>query len=637
MADELRSLLASFVIEVDKAGALAKGNAQIDALKKRLEELQAAAKPAAKAVSDVFSRAAQQAQKNLLAANLSSVWGGRSDSNGFAALGAQLKAQQEKNQTALATLAGMTGRDSSDGWAGLGALRDKIGPQLGPTRDALNAGRAQMVAAEQAAAAYAKTLRGRLAGAVDAVRAGFNGGGGAKGGGPGLIESLATARNAFLAFAGGTAVRGVMGLVDSIGDISESAARLGVTVEQFQRLRVVAEQNGTSVEALGTAFRTLANAAVQPTKESTKAFKTLGVSVKDAKGQFKSTNDLFFEVSKALAGVSNETKRSALAQDVLGRSAIQLKPIFAGGSAAIDEMARSMGDMNVLSAETVRSADELSDSWKAVGPSLLSAAEPLLKILIPALKTFTEFVVGVIEALGKWIKQTDLTSVAITALGAVMVTRIIPGLRLMIGLGGGASRVLLSMAGSAAKAAVAFLRMALPLLAIEDFITFLRGGDSETGRLIEAIFGKDGVTVTLKAIKDLKAAMVDLWDWVTGQSTGEGVARLWQEFGNGITVMINDALAAIGIGKGGTNGPFKLAETIVQSTSMGTSSYINTPGAYGPPTANGSTRGNAGSAVTIGDTSVTINGYSVADSKRIAADLDEVLSRNRDSLVAGVP
>jgi hypothetical protein len=603
--DALRSLLAEFVIQVDKAGALAKGNAAIDAMKAKLEALQAAAQPAAKAVSDVFARAAQQAQKNMLAISASQAFG--------------------------------SGRAANTGWGDAFAEAAGRTRQLGPNRETMESGRAQMLAAEQAAAAYANTLRGKLAGAVDAVRAGFHGGSGSRGSGPGLIATLATARNAFLAFAGGTAVRGVMQLVDSIGDISEAASRLGVTVEQFQRLRVVAEQNGTSVEALGTAFRTLANAAVQPTKESTKAFAALGVTVKDANGQFKSTNDLFFEVATALSGVTNETTRSALAQDLLGRSAIQLKPIFAGGTAAIDEMRKSMDGMNVLSAETIKQADELSDSWKTVGPSMLSAAEPLLKILIPALKTFTEFVVDVIEALGKWVKQTDLTAVAITALGAVMVTRVIPGLQLMIGLGGGAARVFLAMAGAAGKAALAFLRVALPLLAIEDFIVFLRGGDSATGRLIEAIFGKDGVDVTLKAINDLKDALIDLWNWVTGKGTGEGVARLWQEFGNGITVMINDLLASVGIGKGGTNGPFKLMETISTGASVGTQSYINTPGAYGPPTADGSTRGNAGTAVTIGNTSVTINGYSVADSKRIAADLDQVLERNRDAIVAGVP
>lgn len=591
--DALRSLLASFVIEVDKAGELAKGNAAVDAMKQRLADLQAefakVRAPAAKAASDiesVFTRAAQTAAKNLKAISAVAAFGGGQGGSGWG----DALAAAAKGKSHLATVQGMSGRaDNSNAWGGLGALRDGIGPQMGPTRDTLNAGRAQMAESERAAAAYALTLRGRLATAVQHVRDGFAGG--PKAQGPGLITTLATARNAFLAFAGGTAVRGVMHLVDSIGDISESSARLGVTTDQFQRLRVVADQNGTSVEALGTAFRTLSNAAVQPTKETTKAFDTLGLSVKDADGNFKSANDLFFEVARALAGVENETQRSALAQDLLGRSAQQLKPIFAGGTAAVDEMSASLSGMNVLSADTIKQADELSDKWKTVGPAFLAAAEPLLKMLLPALETLTEWIVKGVDIIGKWVAQTDFASIALTALGAVMVTRVIPGLQLMVGLGGGASRVLLNMAGSAAKAAIAFLRVALPLLAIEDFITFLRGGDSETGRLLDAVFGKGSADGTLKAIRDVTEAIKSLWNWITGNGKGEQWFGMWREFTDGLKLIANDLAAAAGLGgpqfTGGLNNGaiFRGSDFSGQTFDGATATMPLPAGQYGPPTA----------------------------------------------------
>lgn len=642
MSDALRELLASFVVEVDKAGELAKGNAAVEALKAKLTELQdafrkvkAPAEQTGKALEDVFSRAARTAKQNIDAiAGLSAFGSGRAANTGFgdAFAGAAARADASRPQygpTRDTLQAHQRAEFVAD--ANAGSLA-----QYGPTRDTLNAERAQMAAAERAAAAYAQTLRGKLKGAVDAVRAGFAGGGGSGGSGPGLIESLATVRNGFLALGAGAAVAGVRHLVDSIGDIREGAQRLGVSTDQFQRLGVLAQQSNTDVGALGTAFRNLSNAAVQPTKESRAAFAALGVSVKDSKGQFKSANDLFFDTTAALAGVSNETKRNALAQDLLGRSALELKPLFADGTEAVRAQQRALADLNVLSETTITQADDLSDSWKTLGPRFLKAAEPLLGLLIPALTKLTEWVFKVIDVGGKWLKRTDLVAVAMTALGGYMALKFIPALRLMVGLGGGVAKSFLGMAGAASKAALSFLRAALPLLAIEDFLVFLRGGDSETGRLIEAIFGKDGVEVTLKAINDLKAGLIDLWNWVTGQSSGEGIKRLWQEFGNGITVMINDLLHSVGIGKGGTNGPFKLMEEISRSTGTGTS-YLNTPGAYGPPTADGSTRGNAGTGITIGDTNVTINGYSAADSKRISDDLEATLERSREALVAQVP
>ncbi len=609
----LRQLLAEFVVEVDKAGELAKGNAAVDALKRRLEELQAAAKPAARAVGDAFAGIGAKAQKNLLA------------------LGAQDL---------------MKGSRGGDGFAGLAGLT--AGAQFAPTRQTLQAGRAAMADAEAAAARYAGTLRGKLGTALQAVRDGFNGRSGGGSGGKSLLDHLSDFKTQIKLLGAGAVVAGVRHLVDSIGDIGEAAQRLGVTTDQFQRLRVLAEQNGVGVESLGTAFRTLANAAVQPTKETTAAFAKLGVQVKDSKGQFKSTNDLFFEVSKALAGVTNETERSALAQDLLGRGAQELKPLFAGGTEAVEKQQQALAELNVISKETITQADDLSDSWKTIGPSLLSAAEPLINILLPALAKLTEWLFKGIDTLGKWLKQTDLTSVALTALGAVMVTKVLPSLELMIGLGGGATRSLFALAGAGAKAALSFLRLALPLLAIEDFITFLRGGDSETGRLLDALFGKGASEGTLKALQDLAAAFKDLWNWMLGNGQGEKVKALFTEIDEGIRVMLNDLLKAIGIGKGGLNGPLKeggdalgigsAAERLGDKW-FGKPQTMAEPalppvGFYGPPTAEGSVAGNK--AVSFGDTNVTVvvGQYGPASPPDIGRAVVNASETERNRLVA---
>ena len=209
MAEEqsLRQLLASFTVEIDKAGELAKGNSAVDTLKKKLEELTAAAKPAGDAVAAAF------------------------DKVGIARTNAALAAP---------------------GGAGL----------PGKTPGLL------------------ASLRAKASAGAASFKEGFRESSGLSG----TISGVATLRNGILALGAGAAVHALTGLVDRIGDISESAARLGVSVEEFQRLDVLAKQNGTSVGALGTAFRTLANAAVDPTKETAAAFAKLDISTKDAAG-----------------------------------------------------------------------------------------------------------------------------------------------------------------------------------------------------------------------------------------------------------------------------------------------------------------------------------------------------------------
>jgi len=635
MSDALRSLLAEFVVQVDKAGELARGNEAVTALKERLAGLQAEfdkvkapAARAGKAVQDAFGR------------------GG-----GFGAAPGLASALQSSSAEAAAKLFGSFGAAQGRG----GAMADPIGPQFGPTRETLNAGRAQMQAAEQAAAKYAQTLRGKLASAVGAVRAGFNGGGGQ---GPGLLSTLGTVRNGLIALGVGATARAVVRLVDGIGDIGEAAQRLGVSTGVFQRLKVLADQNGTSVETLGVAFRTLANSAVQPTKESAAAFAKLGVSVRDSKGQFKGTNDLFFEVAAALGDVGNETERSALAQDLLGQSAQGLKPIFAAGRAEIEKQRAALAAMNVLSEETIAQADALSDTWKGIGPSLLSAAEPLLKLLLPALSWLTTRLTKLIEVGGKWLQKTDLASVALTALGFAVATKVLPGLRLMVGLGGGVTKSLLGMAGAGARAAWSFARVVLPLLLIEDFITFLRGGDSETGRLLDAVFGKGTSEGTLKALNDMADAFRSLWKWVLGDGQGEAAKNLFKEMSEGINLIINDLLHLLGIGKGGLNGPLKSdgngrgpVDSLVKGAGdLGTALFKDIPGTvayeeshrtipapgggqYGPPTATGVN----GQVIYAGDKTITINGMRVEDAKVVAGEMEAALERDRNALIAQVP
>jgi hypothetical protein len=501
-----------------------------------------------------------------------------------------------------------------------------------------------MAQAEAAAARYAGTLRGKLASAVQSVRAGFSGGGGggAGGGGPGLIARLADFRTQVQLLAGSAVVVGVKRLVDGIGDIGESAQRLGVTTDQFQRLKVLADQNGSSVEGLGTAFRTLSNSAVQPTKESTAAFAKLGVSTKDASGQFKSTNDLFFDVAAALANVGNETERSALAQDLLGRSAQELKPLFANGAEGVAKMRKELGALSVLSDETIAQADALSDSWKTVGPSLLSAAEPLLKLLLPALKLLTEAMSKGIEWLGKFLKQTDFVSVALTALGGVFVTRLLPQLSVMVTLGGGATKVMTGMALAAGRAALAFLAWAIPAAIIEDFIGFLRGDESAIGKTLDMVFGKGASTGVIEALGkawDLLASAVKrvleaMHLFKPGDESLEQRQRAdetWQgsNFQRKIVPGLKLFADLVAPGLGTLGG--KAADWIGSSTaSAGYGQSVD----YGTMAAPGPAMSSSEPNLSIGDTHIEITMSPSASAPDVGRAVSSALSSDRDQLMS---
>jgi hypothetical protein len=486
-----------------------------------------------------------------------------------------------------------------------------------------------MEAGRAAADAYAKSLKGRLASAIADVRAGFAGGGAGSGGG--LIGSLATVRNGLIGLGIGAAAHGVKRLVDGIGDISEGAQRLGVSTDEFQRLSVLARQNATDVGTLGTAFRTLATSAVDPSKESAEAFKQLGVSVKDGAGEFKSSQQLFFETGEALAGVGNETVRTQLAQKLLGRSAIALKPMFAQGTEAFRQQREELMKLRVLSPEVIASADDLSDSWVALSTQLLGAVAPALKgVLFPALKTLTEWLAKGIEWVGKWMERTDTAATAITALAFATQAKLLPALVGVVRKGVEASGSMLKFAGSVGKAAVDFARLGLGLLALDDIITFFRGGDSETGRLLDNLFGKGTAEGTLKAVNDLAEAFKDLWKWITGDGQGEKVKALFSDLGLFLRTVRSDLLSVVGIGKGGIHGA-GVDQGLFQQA-YGTTMPMPTIPQFGPPLP-------PGSSMTVGDIANTVNvtmgpGATASD---VARKVAPVMEQNLEALIAAYP
>jgi hypothetical protein len=512
----LRSLLAEFIVSIDPGGELAKGHERIDALKAasaaleaKLRDLTKAARPAAAAVSDVFAKAQ-------------------------ASVGNFLGAQNAK---------AFSGRANDDGFAALGALRPG-GPQLGPTREHFEANRKE-------AEAYANSLRGRLGAAFQSASRSadtFRGSGGR------LLGLFTDLRAGLLAFGAGAAVRFAAGLVDDIGNLGEAASKLGVATDELQRLDVLAKQNATSVEAIGTAFRTLAKNAADPTKDSAAAFKRLGVTTKTADGQLKTRQDLFFETAGALSEVSNETQRAAMAQELFGRSGLELLPLLSQGRAGLEAQREALAKLPVVSQSAIEAADKLGDRWEVVKARLLARLAPLLEnIVIPAFEKFLDLVETFSAGLEKFAKQTNFGGVALTGL-ALAAAALLPQLSLLVSLGGGWIRTLGGMAVAAGRAAISFARMALPFIFLEDVFTFFDGGDSLTGRLMAWIFGEDGGAGIQQAARDLLAALKELWDFVTGKGIGPALSQLGKDLSEA-TMFAGKDLAAAGFGGAITN-PF---------------------------------------------------------------------------------
>ena len=201
------------------------------------------------------------------------------------------------------------------------------------------------------------------------------------------------------AFAGAFAVRQIvqfgnesLQLADDIGKLADS---VNVSTTFLQQYQFAAEQSGISTEGFTKALRFFAKGvgeATMGTGLAKRAFEEMGISLQDAGGKTKKTEDLFKEFFISLESIQDPLKRSGLLAQVFGsRVGIQMANLIKSGTVAMDELAASA--TGVIPEETIRDAERFNDAMNRLQRQVLT---PLRNELITIATAFLD--VG--EAMG---------------------------------------------------------------------------------------------------------------------------------------------------------------------------------------------------------------------------------------------
>lgn len=195
--------------------------------------------------------------------------------------------------------------------------------------------------------------------------------------------------------------------------IDKMSQKIGISRTSFQEWDFILSQSGASVDGLQMSLKTLATATEQAdrgSKEYVDTFEQLGVSIYDTNGELKNQEELFNEVFVALANTENQTKRTALASALLGRSATELAPAMNAGGEAIEGMRKQAHDLGlVLGDELVDQGVVLTDNIdqmkRAFGAWRTEALAPVIGVLVTITdkllnqKTATSEMAGVLDTI----------------------------------------------------------------------------------------------------------------------------------------------------------------------------------------------------------------------------------------------
>lgn len=206
----------------------------------------------------------------------------------------------------------------------------------------------------------------------------------------------------------------------SMGDeIAKMSKRTGFSTESVSELKHAAELSGTELNNLEKASRTLSGAVVDAgdgLATYVRAFDRIGLSYQQLAKL--SPEQQFVKVMEALAGVEDETIRTATAADLLGaRAGTTLLPMIANGVEEFKAMRNEARELGIVfDEEAAAKAEDMTDAMLRLERSIqaisLTFAEALMPILLPVVNTFT----AIMKPIGQFLDANPLIQKAVGAM-----------------------------------------------------------------------------------------------------------------------------------------------------------------------------------------------------------------------------
>lgn len=313
--------------------------------------------------------------------------------------------------------------------------------------------------------------------------------------------------------------------VDQADALKDLGDELGTSTQAIQQLGYAAQLSGSSAEAMQTGLgmlnRTIGE-AITGNEGAAQAFAKLGISVKGADGQARATDDVFFDLSDAMAKIESPAQRAAVGMQFFGREGRKMGPLLAQGSDAIRALgeeavaagavfdgsfvdrAAALNDLfdgirarftgirntiaNAFLPQMIRGAKAVEAFFKVMQPTLLSAFESAVRVIAAPLRALGDgigFVADQVVAIQEYFGPFLNDLVAILGVTALLAAAFLsPGIAL-------------------------FLLGALIAAVVEDFQTFLDGGESVIGDLLGSFDNFVGEIGEL--FKGLGDTLMDFW------------------------------------------------------------------------------------------------------------------------------
>lgn len=245
-------------------------------------------------------------------------------------------------------------------------LKDEFSPGIKKAASSTEALAVKAKVTDYRAKELGKTMKGNLAKGAKVAAA--------------AIAAVGTA-----AFATGKKlVQETMQQADTIDKMSQ---KIGISRQAYQEMDFVTSQCGASITNMKMGMKTLTTqmqSAAQGSQTSVDAFDALGVSIYDSSGKLRNQEDMMWDAFTALQGMTNQTEKAAIANQLFGRAGSELMPMLNGSAGSIEQMRKQAHELGlVMSDETVDAGVKLTDTMDQAKRALSAVAMRIGGKLLP--------------------------------------------------------------------------------------------------------------------------------------------------------------------------------------------------------------------------------------------------------------
>lgn len=203
-------------------------------------------------------------------------------------------------------------------------------------------------------------------------------------------------------------------------ELLTASAQTSVSTKTLQEWAYAARFIDTEVEDMEKGMGKVVSAMRESVKGGKDYIDIAGgiqVSLTNASGKMKSTEQVFYDTIDALGGIEDATLRDIAAQDIFGKSYQDMKPLIDAGSEALLRYAAEAHAAGlILSDEAVQALGGFDDQMERVNARLETAGRLAALVFLPSVSGMvggiTDILSSITTALSDGFQEADITTIS---------------------------------------------------------------------------------------------------------------------------------------------------------------------------------------------------------------------------------